>query len=95
MGSGKKKTRQLQTEKLEQLKANRKALLLEKGAGKQELKKDKILNHLQAEIKRNLMAIASINAREKVIEKVKQKIVEKTAPGKPDQKKQKSVSAQA
>jgi hypothetical protein len=93
MGSGQKETRQQQTEQFVQLKANRRSFLLEKGVAKKELKKDKMLNSLQAQIKRSMRAVDAINAREKVIEKAKQQIIEKKASAKPKQKKQKAEPA--
>ena len=71
MGSNKKQTRLLQKAKFEKLLAERKALLLEKGVIESKLKKDKVVKHLQAELNRAVSAIASIDAREKVIEKAK------------------------
>ena len=96
MGSKQKQTRQLQKERFEQLLARRNALLVERGIEKQKIAKDKVVKHLQAEINRTARAIASINAREKVIEKAKlqkQKNAEKVKAGKPKSKKQKAESA--
>jgi hypothetical protein len=95
MGSKQKQTRQLQKEKFELLLTRRKALLEEKGIEKQKIIKDKVVEHLQAEINKTVRAIASINAREKVIEKLKlqkQKHAEKVKEDKPKSKKQKAES---
>ena len=96
MGSKQKQTRQLQKERFEQLLARRNALLVERGIEKQKIAKDRVVKHLQAEINRTVRAIASINAREKVIEKAKiqkQKNAEKVKAGKSKSKKQKAESA--
>lgn len=96
MGSKQKQTRQLQKERFERLLAERNALLVERGIEKQKIAKDKVIEHLQAEINKTVRAIASINAREKVIEKVKlqkQKNAEKVKADKPKSKKQKAESA--
>lgn len=97
MGSNKKQTRLLQKAKFEKLLAERKALLLEKGVNKSKLKKDKAVKHLQAELNRVVSAIASIDAREKVIEKAKikkQKNAEEKA-AKPKSKKKKAETEPA
>lgn len=97
MGSNKKQTRLLQKAKFEKLLAERKALLLEKGVNENKLKKDKAVKHLQAELNRVVSAIASIDAREKVIEKAKikkQKNAEEKA-AKPKLKKKKAETEPA
>ena len=97
MGSNKKQTRLLQKAKFESLLAERKALLLEKGVDENKLKKDKAVKHLQAELNRTVSAIASIDARENVIEKAKikkQKNAEEKA-SKPKTKKKKSEAEPA
>ena len=97
MGSNKKQTRLLQKAKFEKLLAERKALLLEKGVNESKLKKDKAVKHLQAELNRAVSAIASIDAREKVIEKAKikkQKNAEEKA-AKPKSKKKKAETEPA
>ena len=97
MGSNKKQTRLLQKAKFEKLLAERKALLLEKGVNENMLKKDKAVKHLQAELNRAVSAIASIDAREKVIEKAKikkQKNAEEKA-AKPKSKKKKAETEPA
>jgi len=69
---------------------------VEKGIEKQKIAKDKVIEHLQAEINRTVRAIVYINAREKVIEKAKlqkQKNAEKVKTDKPKSKKQKAESA--
>ncbi|MBW2222134.1 MAG: hypothetical protein KAR43_05670 [Deltaproteobacteria bacterium] len=97
MGSNKKQTRLLQKAKFEKLLAERKALLLGKGVIESKLKKDKVVKHLQAELNRAVSAIASIDAREKVIEKAKikkQKNAEEKAV-KPKSKKKKAETEPA
>ena len=97
MGSNKKQTRLLQKAKFEKLLAERKALLLEKGVIESKLKKDKAVKHLQAELNRAVSAIASIDAREKVIEEArikKQKNAEEKA-SKPKTKKKKAEAEPA
>ena len=71
MGSKRKQTRELQKERIEQQLAKRRALLVEKGIDAQKIAKDKVVEHLLAEINKTVKAINSINAREKVIEKAK------------------------
>ena len=96
MGSKQKQTRQLQKERFERQLAERNALLVERGIEKQKIAKDKVIKHLQAEINKTVRAIASINAREKVIKKVKlqkQKNAEKVKAEKLKSKKQKAESA--
>lgn len=92
MGSNQKQTRQLQKEEFERLLAARKALLLEKGIEKQDLKKDSVVKHFQAQLQRTARAIASIHTTEKKVEQArfqKQERAKKMAAGKPKAKRQK------
>lgn len=92
MGSKKKQTRQLQKARFEQLLARRINTLAEKGIERQRIAKDKVVQHLQAEINRTARALGAINAKEKVIEEAKlqkQKNAEKVKEGKAKSKKQK------
>ncbi len=93
MGSNKKQTRLLQKEKFEKQLAERKDFLLKKGVDEKNLKKDKAVKHLQAEINKAMRAIASIDARSKVIEEArlkKQKNAEKKKEDKTKSKKKKA-----
>lgn len=94
MGSKQKQTRQLQKEKFEQLLVKRKASLVEKGIEKQKITKDKVVAHLQAEINRTVRAIASINAREKIIEQAKLKKQQNAEKKKADKTKPKKRKAE-
>ena len=71
MGSNQKQTRQLQKEHFEQQIEKRRALLAEKGIDARETKKDKVICHMQAELKRTVEALKSIENQEKIIEKAK------------------------
>jgi len=71
MGSKQKQTKLLQREKFERRLAERKTLLLGRGIDQKQQVKDKIIEHLQAEINRIENAIALISNREKMLEKVR------------------------
>ena len=71
MGSNQKQTRQLQKEQFEQQIEKRRALLAEKGIDARKTKKDKVICHMQAELKRTVEALKSIENQEKIIEKAK------------------------
>jgi hypothetical protein len=77
MGSNVKQTRIQQKEKLLRQLNQRKAILVGKGADGDTLKKDNIIKHLLADLKRASRAIASIEAREKVITVARQQKLEK------------------
>ena len=95
MGSNQKATRQRQKETLEQKLAGRKAALAEKGIAGQEIRKDPLVKSIQADIKRTIQAIASIDSRNRIIEKAKatkqQNAANKAAS--PKSKKQKTEPA--
>ena len=71
MGSNQKQTRQLQKEQFEQRIEKRRALLAKKGIDARKTKKDKVICHMQAELKRTVEALKSIENQEKIIEKAK------------------------
>ncbi len=98
MGSNLKQTRLMQKERLLNQLAQRKARLMEQGVDSEKLKKDKILKHLLAELKRTSKAVASIEAREKVITTVKQQKLEKAQQAvaeatEPKKKKEKAAAS--
>jgi hypothetical protein len=77
MPSNLKQTRILQKEKLLHQLSQRKAALVAKGLDGEKLRKDTIIKRLLADIKRTSQAIASIDAREKVITGARQQKLEK------------------
>ncbi|MCX5896194.1 MAG: hypothetical protein NTZ51_10245 [Proteobacteria bacterium] len=79
MASNVKQTREAQKEKFLKLLAQRKAQLLAQGVAKEKIVKDNVAKHLRAEIKRTSQAIASITARQQVIEKAKVQKQERAA----------------
>ena len=71
MGSKQKQTKQRQQQEFKEQLAARKTLLLEKGREQKIIENDKVIQHLQAELKRTTRAIATINATAKLREKAK------------------------
>jgi hypothetical protein len=97
MGSNQKETRLRQKEEYQQMIKKRRSLLTEKGIENDDIKKDKVLKHFQAELRRTQKAIQSIDAREKVVaraaEKSRQHAEEKKQPGAKKKGKQKQEAA--
>lgn len=96
MGSNQKQTRQLQKEQFEQRIKKRRALLAEKGIDARKTKKDKVICHMQAELKRTVKALKSIENQEKIIEKAevqKQANAEQKKAAEPKKKKKKKEAA--
>jgi hypothetical protein len=80
MGSNTKEIREMQKQKLDARLAARKAELVKKGLTTDaQQKKDRVLLHLQAEIKRTARAIASIETMRKTVEAARQKKIENAA----------------
>jgi hypothetical protein len=80
MGSNTKAVREMQKQKIEAQIAERKAALVKKGLttdGQQ--KKDKVLLHLQAELKRTARAVASIDKMRGVVGSAHQKKLDNAA----------------
>ena len=96
MGSKQKQTKERQQQEFKQQLAARKILLLEKGLEQKDIKNDKVIQHLQAELKRTSRAIAAINTTLKLREKAKYQKLERAremAAEGSESKKQKSLPA--
>ena len=97
MGSNAKQTRQRQKELLAQKLAARKAELTKRGVDEKKQQKDKVLLHIQADYRRSIRALASIAAKEKVIDGVKiqkqEKAAKKAAEGPKHKKKKEAAPA--
>lgn len=95
MGSKQKQTKERQQQEFKQQLAARKTLLLEKGLEQKNIENDKVIQHLQAELKRTRRAIATINTTLKLREKAKHQKLERAremAAEGSDTKKQKKPS---
>jgi len=95
MGSKQKQTKERQQQEFKQQLAARKTLLLEKGLEQKNIENDKVIQHLQAELKRTRRAIATINTTLKLREKAKHQKLERAremAAEGSDPKKQKKPS---
>ena len=79
MGSKHKPTRQMQKDKYEQDLAARKAALAEKGLDEKKIAKDKTVQQLQADLKRSRKALASIDAKNEIVEKARKQKEENAA----------------
>jgi hypothetical protein len=79
MASNLKQTRIQQKQRFLRLLSERKAALLAQGANEDKIKKDRAVKHLLAEIKRTSRAIASVDAREQIINKAKLQKQERAA----------------
>ena len=79
MASNLKETRIQQKQRFLRLFSERKAALLAQGANEEKIKKDRSVKHLLAEIKRTSRAIASVDARESIINKAKLQRQERAA----------------
>jgi len=96
MGSKQKQTKERQQQEFTQQVAARKTLLLEKGLEQKNIVNDKVIQHLQAELKRTRGAIAAINTTLELREKAKYQKLErerKKASEGPESKEQKERSA--
>jgi len=96
MGSKQKQTKERQQQEFRQQVAARKTLLLEKGLKQKNIVNDKVIQHLQAELKRTRRAIATINTTLELREKAKVQKLErerKKASEGPERKEQKRRSA--
>ncbi len=96
MGSNTKEIREMQKQKLEARLAARKADLIKQGLSDAQQKKDKVLLHLQAEIKRTARAVASIDKMRNIVESAHQKKIEhaaKAAAAGPKKKKGSATTA--
>ena len=71
MGSKQKQTKERQQQEFKEQLAARKTLLLAKGLEPKNLENDKVIQHLQAELKRTRRAIATINTTLTLREKAK------------------------
>ena len=79
MASNVKQTRVQQKQRFLRLLAERKSALRAQGASEEKIKKDSAVKHLLAEIKRTSRAIASVDARESIINKAKAQRQERAA----------------
>jgi hypothetical protein len=79
MASNLKQTRIQQKQRLLRLLSERKAALIAQGANEEKIKKDSAVKHLLAEIKRTSRAIASVDARENIINRAKLQRQERAA----------------
>jgi hypothetical protein len=98
MASNLKETRIQQKQRFLRLLSERKAALLAQGANEEKIKKDRAVKHLLAEIKRTSRAIASVDARENIINKAKLQRQERAAQAAqeaPKAKKEKQKAAAA
>jgi hypothetical protein len=96
MGSKQKQTKERQQQEFKEQLAARKTLLLEKGLEQKSIENDKVIQHLQAELKRTRRAIATINTTLKLREKAKYQKLERekeVASEVPESKKRKKASA--
>ena len=71
MGSKQKQTKQRQQQAFKQQIAARKKLLLENGLEQKNIKNDKVIQHLEAELRRTTRAIAAITATARLREKAR------------------------
>jgi len=97
MGSKQKQTKERQQQEFIEQLAARKTLLLEKGLEQKGIENDRVIRHLQAELKRTRRAIAAINTTVKLREKAKQQKLERArqmASEGPESKKRKKKSAE-
>jgi hypothetical protein len=79
MASNVKQTRVQQKQRFLRLLAERKAALMAQGASEEKIRKDRAVKHLLAEIKRTSRAIASVDARENIINTAKLQRQERAA----------------
>ncbi len=80
MGSNTKEIREMQKQKLDARLAARKAELVKQGLTTDaQQKKDKVLLHLKAEIKRTARAVASIEKMRKTVGDARQKKIDNAA----------------
>ena len=96
MGSNRKEVRELQKQRLEQQLTARREKLAAAGLSDAQQKKDRALQHLQAEIKRSARAIASIEGLRTTVDGARrQKLerAEKAAVEGPEKKKKKEKEA--
>jgi paraquat-inducible protein B len=96
MGSKQKQTKERQQQEFTQQLAARKTLLLEKGLKQKTIVNDKVIKHLQAELKRTRRAIATIDTTLELREKAKYRKLErerKKASEGLESKEQKEISA--
>lgn len=94
MGSNTKEIREMQKQKLDARLAARKAELVKQGLTTDaQQKKDKVLLHLQAEIKRTARAVASIEKMRKTVESAHQKKIENAAKAAAEGPKKKKAAA--
>jgi hypothetical protein len=96
MGSKQKQTKERQQQEFKEQLAARKTLLLEKGLEQKNIENDKVIQRLQAEMKRTRRAIAAINTTLTLREKAKYQKLERereTASEVPESKKRKKASA--
>ncbi len=77
MGSKQKQTKERQQQEFKEQLAARKTLLLAKGLEPKNLENDKVIRHLQAELKRTRRAIATINTTLKLREKARYQKLER------------------
>ena len=71
MGSKQKQTKQRQQQEFKQQIAARKGLLLKNGLEQKDIENNKVIQHLQAELRRTTRAIAAITATARLREKAK------------------------
>lgn len=95
MGSNRKDIRESQKQKFEAQLAARKELLVQQGLTDAQQKKDKVLKHLQAEVKRSTKAVASIEKLRAVVEGAHQKKVDAAAKAAAEGPKKKKKEAAA
>jgi hypothetical protein len=96
MASNLRQTRIKQKERFLRLLSERRAALLAQSANEEKIKKDRVVKHLLAEIKRTSRAIASVDARESIINKAKlqrQERAAQAAEAPPKAKKEKQKAA--
>ena len=96
MGSKQKQTKERQQQEFKEQLTARKALLLDKGLEQKNIENDKVIQHLQAELKRTRRAIATINSTLEFREKAKYQKLEREremASEVSDSKKRKKASA--
>ena len=94
MGSNTKAIREMQKQKLEVRLAARKAELVKQGlATDAQQKKDKVLLHLKADIKRTARAIASIDKMRKTVDEAHQKKIDNAARAAAEGPKKKKAAA--
>jgi hypothetical protein len=79
MASNLKQTRIQQKQRFLRLLAERKAALRAQGSNEEKINKDSAVKHLLAEIKRTSRALASVAAREQIINKAKLQKQERAA----------------